>query len=52
MATTDAARLSAILSAKVQGDGVEYTGPADYGWATFPPVGLSPNEPMGPGLGK
>ena len=25
MATTDAARLSAILSAKVQGDGVEYT---------------------------
>ena len=24
------------------GDGVDYEGPKDYGWATFPPQGLQP----------
>ena len=28
------------LSVQAMGDGVDYMGPKDYGWATFPPQGL------------
>lgn len=31
------------MAVQEMGDGVDYTGPKDYGWATFPPKGLTPD---------